>query len=42
MQQHPLSAVFPPMTETEMEELRSDIADMGYGRRSSLYEVAGP
>jgi hypothetical protein len=29
VKQHPLSAVFPPMTETEMNELRNDLAEHG-------------
>jgi hypothetical protein len=29
VKQHPLSAIFPPMTEAEMNELRADIAAHG-------------
>ena len=38
MRQHPLSAVFPPMTETEMDELRADIAAHGLRTPIVLYQ----
>ena len=38
MKQHPLSAVFPPMTETEMDELRADIAAHGLRMPIVLYK----
>ena len=38
MKQHPLSAVFPPMTETEMDELRADIAAHGLRTPIVVYQ----
>jgi hypothetical protein len=38
MKQHPLSAVFPPMTEAEMDELRADIGAHGLRTPIVVYQ----